>query len=120
MAKAGVLAMTRSLAVEWGPHDIRLVAVAPGLFPTPGAWERLMPEERTKSDPPERGIPLRRLGRHDELADLCSFLISDQAGYITGEAIVIDGGKRYLAGAGVASAAMLDWTDEQWARLRGK
>lgn len=115
MAKAGVLAMTKSLAVEWGPKNIRLVAVAPGPFPTPGAWSRLMPEERQAGDP-KRGIPLRRYGEHVELANLCSYLVSDHAAYITGECVVIDGGKRYLAGAG--DPAMLEWTDEQWTAIR--
>jgi NAD(P)-dependent dehydrogenase (short-subunit alcohol dehydrogenase family) len=114
MAKAGVLAMTKSLAVEWGPKGIRLVAVAPGPFPTEGAWSRLMPEERVREV--TKGIPLRRLGEHAELANLCSFLVSDGAGYISGEAVVIDGGKRYLGGAGPSE--MLDWSDEQWAALR--
>jgi NAD(P)-dependent dehydrogenase (short-subunit alcohol dehydrogenase family) len=117
MAKAGVLAMTKSLAVEWGRHGIRLVAVAPGPFPTPGAWKRLMPEER-RHERVERSIPLGRYGEHEELANLCAFLVSDQAGFITGEAVVIDGGKRFLGGAGAASADMLDWTDEQWRKLR--
>jgi NAD(P)-dependent dehydrogenase (short-subunit alcohol dehydrogenase family) len=114
MAKAGVLAMTKSLAVEWGPKNIRLLAVAPGPFPTPGAWSRLMPEERQADA--KRGIPLRRYGEHIELANLCSYLISDQAGYINGDCIVIDGGKRYLSGS--SDPAMLDWSDEQWASVR--
>ena len=118
MAKAGVLAMTRSLAVEWGPKNIRLAAIAPGPFPTPGAWARLMPDER-RTDA-EKQIPLRRYGQHLELANLASYLVSDQAGYITGECVVIDGGKRYLGGAGTASAAMLDWSDAQWASVRAK
>ncbi len=109
MAKAGVLAMTKSLAVEWGPKGIRLVAIAPGPFPTPGAWGRLMPEERRAEA--ERHIPLRRYGEHIELANLASYLVSDQAAYITGECVVIDGGKRYLGGAGTGSAAMLEWSD---------
>lgn len=121
MAKAGVLAMTRSLAAEWGPKGIRLVAIAPGPFPTPGAWQRLMPEEKAKADPIEKTIPLRRVGAHDELANLASFLVSDQAGYITGECVVIDGGKMLIGGGGgVNTASMLDWTDEQWAALRKK
>jgi len=118
MAKAGVLAMTKSLAVEWGPKNIRLVAIAPGPFPTPGAWGRLMPDERRAEA--ETQIPLRRYGEHIELANLASYLVSDQAGYITGECVVIDGGKRYLGGAGTASAAMLDWSDAQWAAVREK
>ena len=70
------------------PGSIRLVAVAPGPFPTPGAWSRLMPEERQAADP-KRGIPLRRYGEHIELANLCSYLVSDQAGYITGQTLVV-------------------------------
>jgi len=115
MAKAGVLAMTRSLAVEWGRHGIRLVAVAPGSFPTPGAWKQLMPEDRQKA-PLDRSIPLGRHGEHAELANLCAFLASDQAGYITGEAVVIDGGKRFLGGAGPSE--LLAWSDAQWDALR--
>jgi NAD(P)-dependent dehydrogenase (short-subunit alcohol dehydrogenase family) len=118
MAKAGVLAMTKGLAVEWGPRNIRLVAIAPGPFPTPGAWGRLMPEERQGDVSAQ--IPLRRYGEHSELANLASYLVSDQAGYITGECVVIDGGKRYLGGAGTASASMLDWTDAQWDAVRAK
>jgi len=121
MAKAGVLAMTRSLAAEWGPKGIRLVAIAPGPFPTPGAWERLMPEQKTKGEPIEKTIPLRRVGQHEELANLASFLVSDQASYITGECVVIDGGKMLIGGGGgVNTASMLDWTDAQWAELRKK
>jgi len=122
MAKAGVLAMTRSLAVEWGPKGIRLVAIAPGPFPTPGAWGRLMPEERRAEAPGhiQGHIPLRRYGEHLELANLASYLVSDHAAYITGECVVIDGGKRYLGGAGTGSAAMLDWSDAQWAAIREK
>jgi NAD(P)-dependent dehydrogenase (short-subunit alcohol dehydrogenase family) len=118
MAKAGVLAMTRSLAVEWGPRNIRLVAIAPGPFPTPGAWGRLMPEERRAEA--EKQIPLRRYGEHLELANLASYLVSDQAAYITGECVVIDGGKRYLGGAGTGSDAMLDWSDAAWAAVRAR
>jgi NAD(P)-dependent dehydrogenase (short-subunit alcohol dehydrogenase family) len=122
MAKAGVLAMTKSLAVEWGPKGIRLVAIAPGPFPTPGAWGRLMPEERRAEGPGhiQGHIPLRRYGERLELANLASYLVSDQAAYITGECVVIDGGKRYLGGAGTSSAAMLDWSDAQWAAIREK
>jgi NAD(P)-dependent dehydrogenase (short-subunit alcohol dehydrogenase family) len=118
MAKAGVLAMTKGLAVEWGPKNIRLVAIAPGPFPTPGAWGRLMPEERRAEATSQ--IPLRRYGEHIELANLASYLVSDQAGYITGECVVIDGGKRYLGGAGTSSSGMLEWSDEQWAAVREK
>ena len=98
MAKAGVLAMTRSLAVEWGGRGIRLNAIAPGPFPTEGAWERLVPKPELAKAFEEKN-PLRRAGRHEELADLAAFLVSDQAGYINGECVTIDGGE-WLQGAG--------------------
>lgn len=116
MAKAGIDAMTKSLAVEWGPHGIRLVAVAPGNFPTQGASARLTPTGGAGDIDP--GVPLRRDGEHRELADLCAFLVSDMAGYITGETIVIDGGKRWLAGSRAGVTQMLNWTDDDWARQR--
>jgi NAD(P)-dependent dehydrogenase (short-subunit alcohol dehydrogenase family) len=119
MAKAGVLAMTKSLAVEWGPKGIRTCAIVPGPFPTPGAWERLMPKERGGNEELVKTIPLRRVGEHTELANLAAFLVSDGAAYINGDAVVIDGGKMLLSGGGGAStAAMLDWTDAQWAAIR--
>jgi len=97
-AKAGVLAMTRSLAVEWARYKIRLNAIAPGPFPTEGAWSRLMPskeyEERAK-----RFHPMKRFGRHDELTNLAAYLVSPQADYVNGECVVIDGGL-WLRGAG--------------------
>jgi len=117
MAKAGVLAMTRSLAVEWGPHGIRLVAIAPGNVPTEGATARLRTEGMGDID---RGIPLRRAGTQRELADRAAFLVSDMAGYVTGEAVVIDGGKRFLGGARSGVEAMLDWDDAAWDALRAK
>lgn len=117
MAKAGLLSMIRSLAVEWGPKGIRLVGVAPGPFPTEGAWSQLMPKERQR-EPIENGIALRRVGRHEELADLCSFLVSDNAGFITGEAIVIDGGKWLQGAAGASAFNMQNWPDEIWENLR--
>jgi NAD(P)-dependent dehydrogenase (short-subunit alcohol dehydrogenase family) len=119
MAKAGVLAMTRSLAVEWGPRGIRLNAIAPGNFPTPDATARLQPAGHVRA-PAERGIPLRRVGEHREIADLAAFLVSDMAAYITGEAVVIDGGKRWLGGARSGGEEMLDWTDADWAALRAR
>lgn len=91
MAKAGVLAMTRSLAAEWGPKGIRLVAVAPGPFPTPGAWERLYPKPGLGTLMENRP-PVGRPGRHDEFADLVAYLLSPQAGFIHGEQVIIDGG----------------------------
>jgi len=120
MAKAGIDAMTKSLAVEWGPHNIRLVAVAPGNFPTAGASARLTPTggQRNLEAEIDPGVPLRRDGEHSELADLCAFLVSDMAGYITGETIVIDGGKRWLAGSRAGVSQMLNWSDADWARQR--
>jgi NAD(P)-dependent dehydrogenase (short-subunit alcohol dehydrogenase family) len=116
-AKAGIVAMTRSLAVEWGPHGIRLNAVAPGLFPTAGAWERLYPEG-SQVEPQQLSVPLRRFGEHVELANLFAYLTSDESGYITGDLIVIDGG-RWMQGVGGPSVrAMQDWTEEQWQAMR--
>jgi NAD(P)-dependent dehydrogenase (short-subunit alcohol dehydrogenase family) len=114
MAKAGVLAMTRSLAVEWGPRNIRLVAIAPGSFPTPGADARLNPASR-QAGRHESAVPLGRVGDHAELANLASFLVSDAAAYMTGEMVVLDGGL-HLRTSGVED--LLQWTDEQWAAHR--
>jgi NAD(P)-dependent dehydrogenase (short-subunit alcohol dehydrogenase family) len=119
MAKAGVLSMIRSLAVEWGPKGIRLVGVAPGPFPTEGAWSRLMPKER-HGEPVENGIALRRVGQHAELADLCTFLVSDNAAFITGEAVIIDGGKWLQGAAGPSAYTMQNWSEENWEAMRKK
>lgn len=98
-AKGGVLAMTRSLAVEWGKYGIRCNAIAPGPFPTKGAWERLLPGHLAEKFNFKNRVPLKRVGDHQELANLAAFLISDFAGYINGEVISIDGGE-WLQGAG--------------------
>ena len=98
-AKAGVLAMTRSLAVEWAKYGIRTVAIAPGPFPTKGAWSRLAPPGMGIEKKMKNKIPLKRFGEHDELANLATYLVSDQAGYINGEVVTIDGGE-WLQGAG--------------------
>src|SRR5437588_9266400 len=113
MAKSAVLAMTRSLAVEWGPKGIRTVAIAPGAFPTPGATGQLRPEGRD-ADWGSRN-PLGRAGEHSELANLASFLISDQAGYINGEMVVQDGGS-HLPRSGAED--LLQWTEAQWEKQR--
>jgi NAD(P)-dependent dehydrogenase (short-subunit alcohol dehydrogenase family) len=113
MAKSAVLAMTKSLAVEWGPKGIRTVAIAPGAFPTPGASGQLRPEGRDQSWASKN--PLGRTGEHGELADLASFLVSDRAGYINGEMVVVDGGA-HLRSSGAED--LLQWTDAQWEKQR--
>ncbi len=111
-AKGGVLAMTRSLAVEWGRHGIRTNAIAPGPFPTKGAWERLLPGEIASKFDFRNRVPLKRVGQHQELANLAAFLVSDFSGYINGEVITIDGGE-WLQGAGQFNALEMV-TDEMW------
>jgi NAD(P)-dependent dehydrogenase (short-subunit alcohol dehydrogenase family) len=113
MAKSALLAMTRSLAVEWGPKGVRLVAIAPGPFPTAGASGQLRPEGRDEGFTARN--PLGRTGEHAELADLASFLVSDRAGYINGEMVVIDGGA-HLRSSGAED--LLRWSEEQWAAQR--
>jgi NAD(P)-dependent dehydrogenase (short-subunit alcohol dehydrogenase family) len=113
MAKSAVLAMTRSLAVEWGPKGVRLVAIAPGAFPTAGATGQLRPAGRDQSWAARN--PLGRAGQYAELADLASFLISDGAAYINGEMVVVDGGA-HLRTSGAED--LLQWTEAQWDELR--
>ena len=98
-AKAGVLAMTRSLAVEWAKYGIRFNAIAPGPFPTKGAWDRLLPGNLKDEFDMTKKIPLKRLGDHQELANLAAYLMSDFSSYINGEVVTIDGGE-WLQGAG--------------------
>ncbi|MEJ5994909.1 SDR family oxidoreductase [Pedobacter sp. Du54] len=98
-AKGGVLALTRSLAVEWGKYGIRTNAIAPGPFPTKGAWDRLLPGDLAEKFDFKKRVPLKRVGENQELANLAAFLISDFSGYINGEVITIDGGE-WLQGAG--------------------
>ncbi len=98
-AKAGVLAMTRSLAVEWAKYGIRMNAIAPGPFPTKGAWDRLLPGDLKDKFDLSKQVPLRRLGEHQELANLAAYLVSDFSSYINGEVVTIDGGE-WLQGAG--------------------
>lgn len=104
-AKAGVLALTTSLAVEWAKYHIRINAIAPGPFPTEGAWSRLMPSKQFEEDSKQQH-PMKRFGRHEELANLAAFLLSDMAEYINGECVVIDGGQ-WLRGAGEFNDLML-------------
>lgn len=98
-AKGGVLALTRSLAVEWGKYGIRTNAIAPGPFPTKGAWDRLLPGDLAEKFDFKKRVPLKRVGENQELANLAAFLISDFSAYINGEVITIDGGE-WLQGAG--------------------
>ena len=115
MAKSALLAMTKSLAVEWGPKGIRTVAIAPGAFPTAGATGQLRPQGR---DDWAARNPLGRTGEHRELADLASFLISDAGSYINGEMVVQDG-SAHLRSSGAED--LLAWTDAQWeARRRAR
>lgn len=113
ISKAGVLNLTRSLAAEWGKYKIRLNAIAPGPFPTKGAWDRLFPDPDLSEKLIER-IPLKRTGEHIELANLATYLISDYSGYMTGEVVTIDGGE-WLAGAGefnfLDALSVKDWED---------
>lgn len=98
-AKAGVLAITRSLAVEWAKYGIRFNAIAPGLFPTKGAWERLLPGDLQSKFDLRKKVPLGRVGEHQELVNLAAYLISDYSSFINGEVVTIDGGE-WLNGAG--------------------
>ncbi len=98
-AKAGVLAMTRSLAVEWAKYGIRFNAIAPGPFPTKGAWDRLLPGDLKEKFDLSKKVPLKRVGQHQELANLAAYLVSDFSAYVNGEVITIDGGE-WLKGAG--------------------
>ena len=113
MAKSALLAMNKSLAVEWGPKGVRLVAIAPGAFPTPGATGQLRPQGRDEGWAARN--PLGRAGEQRELADLASFLVSDGAAYINGEMVVVDGGA-HLRTSGAED--LLQWSNEQWENQR--
>lgn len=114
-AKGGVLAMTRSLAVEWGKYQIRINAIAPGPFPTKGAWDRLLPGDLAQKFDFKNRVPLKRVGEHHELADLAAYLLSDYSGYINGEIITIDGGE-WLQGAGQLNGLEII-PDKMWDQL---
>ncbi|HEU5292228.1 MAG TPA: SDR family oxidoreductase [Cyclobacteriaceae bacterium] len=119
--KAGVLALTRSLAVEWAKYNIRSNAIAPGPFPTEGAWSRLLPGELVKKFDPAERIPLKRVGDHQELANLAAFLMSDFSSYINGEVITIDGGEWLRNGGEFSHLEAIP--NEMWdsiEKMRGK
>jgi len=119
--KAGVLALTRSLAVEWAKYNIRSNAIAPGPFPTEGAWSRLLPGDLAKKFDPAQRVPLKRVGEHQELANLAAYLISDYSSYVNGEVITIDGGEWLRNGGEFSHLEMIP--DAMWDMLektRGK
>ena len=121
MSKAGVKAMTQGLAVEWGPKGIRLNAIAPGPFPTEGAWARLRPKGSYGDTLPGKGtdkIPLRRSGEHSELANLATFMMADECTYINGEVIAIDGGQWLNSAGNYGELGQL--TDDDWISIRGQ
>jgi NAD(P)-dependent dehydrogenase (short-subunit alcohol dehydrogenase family) len=118
IAKAGVLAMTRSLAVEWGGRGIRFNAVAPGPFPTEGAWQRLVPKPELAAVFESRN-PLKRAGRHRELADLAAYLMADGSAYVNGDCVTIDGGA-WLEGAGQFSFVGELMSDADWQALKAR
>ena len=105
-AKAGVLALTRSLGVEWGKYGIRVNAIAPGPFPTEGAWDRLFPKQFAEKMDPSSRVALKRVGEHQELANLAAYLVSDYSSFMTGEVVTLDGGE-WLKGAGE-----FNWLDD--------
>lgn len=114
-AKAGVLAMTRSLAVEWAKYGIRSNAIAPGPFPTKGAWDRLLPGDLKEKFDLAKKVPLKRVGDHQELANLAAYLVSDFSAYVNGEVVTIDGGE-WLKGAGQFNL-LEDVPEEMWDML---
>lgn len=119
--KAGVLALTRSLAVEWAKYKIRSNAIAPGPFPTEGAWSRLLPGDLVKKFDPAQRVPLKRVGEHQELANLAAYLMSDYSAYVNGEVITIDGGEWLRNGGEFSHLEVVP--DEMWdmlEKMRGK
>jgi len=113
-AKSGVLAMTRSLAVEWARYHIRVNAIAPGMFQTEGAFSRLLPSKELEERARNRN-PMKRFGRMEELTNLAAYLLSEQAGYINGECVVIDGAE--WPGRAGAFNDLVDLPDSAWEAL---
>ena len=118
VSKAGVQALTRSLAVEWGPRGIRMNAIAPGPIPTEGAFSRLLPKKELEKLAIHR-VPMRRFGTPEEIANLAAFLASDGASYINGEVVTMDGGE-WLQGAGEFSQLGQMISDAEWEMFRPK
>jgi len=112
-SKGGVLALTRSIAAEWAKYNIRCNAIAPGPFPTEGAWNRLVPPGFSKFIDIKKRIPLKRVGEHQELANLVAYLLSDYSAYITGEVVTIDGGEW------IYNAGQFTWLDKIPSKLWG-
>jgi NAD(P)-dependent dehydrogenase (short-subunit alcohol dehydrogenase family) len=118
MSKAGLNIMTKSLATEWGPNGIRLNAIAPGPFPTKGAWDRLSPQSANRDGARANAIPMGRNGEMPELANLAVFLMSDGCDYLTGQTIAIDGAMHLSSGGNFAALAALG--DADWDRIRNE
>ena len=116
MSKAGINIMTKSLAAEWGPYGIRLNAIAPGPFPTKGAWERLSPGQSTDGEGMHEGIPMGRVGEMDELKNLATFLMADGCDYLTGQTIAIDGASFGAGGGNFARLSKL--SQDEWDQMR--
>lgn len=116
MSKTAIDSMTKSLAVEWGQYGIRLNALAPGPFPTEGAWEKLNPTGKSTGATDSDSVPMKRYGEMPELANLMTFLQADGCDYLTGQTIAIDGGHHLAAPSTFASLS--DLTDEDWSSIR--